>query len=283
MDKKQMHQEKICFTKMHGLGNDFVIINALTRPYASSHLPIQQLADRHIGIGFDQLLIIEPSLHADFFCRIYNADGSEAEQCGNGLRCVARFIYEENLIDSQEFRLETKAGIYPLEIKDYDHIRVSMGVPVIRNNLIELHLNEEINTISVSILSVGNPHAIIKVQSLEMIHADKLGPEISSHSCFPDGTNVGFMQIISPEHIRLRTYERGAGETFACGSNACAAAVAGIVNGWLGSRVNVEFHYGSLEIEWEGKNQAIHMTGPAARVYSGEIEKKLGRKPPGFS
>lgn len=267
-----MNQEKISFTKMHGLGNDFVIINALINPLESRHLPIRQLADRHLGIGFDQLLVIEPSSHADFFCRIYNADGSEAEQCGNGLRCIARYIHEEKLITRREFHLETKAGIYPLEIKDYEHIRVSMGAPEIKNNLVELHINDELNTLPVSVLSVGNPHAIIKVKSLDLIQAGKLGPEISALSYFSDGANVGFMQIINPGHIRLRTYERGAGETFACGSNACAAAVAGIANGWLSHRVNVEFRHGSLEIEWEGNNNPIHMTGPASRVYSGKIE-----------
>ncbi len=268
-----MNQEIISFTKMHGLGNDFVIINTLNQSFDIQRLPVHRLADRHMGIGFDQLLIIEPSRMADFFCRIYNADGSEAEQCGNGLRCVARFIHEEGLHKSKEFLIETKAGIFPLKIRDYDHILVSMGTPEIKNDLIDLHIPNQSDSVSVSVLSIGNPHAIIKVDSIEMIQTSHLGSEISAHSFFPDGANVGFMQIINPDHIRLRTYERGTGETFACGSNACAAAVAGIANGWLNHRVNVEFRYGSLEIEWEGsQNKPIHMTGPASRVYSGKID-----------
>lgn len=262
----------ISFTKMHGLGNDFVVINAINQPFKTNAQAIQKLADRHLGIGFDQLLIIESSNNADFYCRIYNTDGSEAEQCGNGLRCVARYIHEEKLNNKKELLLETKAGVYPLVIRDYEHIRVSMGAPEIRHTLINLSLPNESGSISASVLAIGNPHAIIKVDTIDHIQTNRLGPDISSLSLFPNGANVGFMQIINDQHIRLRTYERGSGETFACGSNACAAAVAGIANGWLGHRVNVEFRYGSLEIEWNGNDQPIHMTGPASRVYSGKID-----------
>jgi len=258
---------------MHGLGNDVVIINAMNQPFDLSQSMISRLANRHIGIGFDQLLTIEPSQSADFFCRIYNADGSEALQCGNGLRCVARFIQEEGLHTESTFRLETKAGMYPLDIKDYDRIRISMGAPQIRDNLVELRISDDSNLIPISILSVGNPHAIVKVTSIDdSILTDKLGPQLSTHSYFPGGVNIGFMQIINHHRIRLRTFERGVGETYACGSNACAAAVVGITNGWLHHYVSVEFHYGSLLIEWDGKDQPIYMTGPASRVYTGKIE-----------
>ena len=243
----------------------------MSRPLNVPHLPIPTLANRHTGIGFDQLLLIEPSDRADVFCRIYNADGSEAEQCGNGLRCIARFIHETAFRTQPSMQVETKAGIFPLFIEDYDHIRVTMGTPLIEEKLIELQFNSSSAPLPASILSLGNPHAIIKVESVDAIVAEKLGPDISSHSLFPQGANVGFMQVISPSHIRLRTFERGVGETHACGSNACASVVAGMANGWLTHQVNVEFRYGSLSIEWEGKDKPIVMTGPASWVFSGSI------------
>lgn len=263
---------KISFTKMHGLGNDFIVINAINQFYDLSPTEISRLANRHIGIGFDQLLIIEPAKNADFFCRIYNSDGSEAEQCGNGLRCVARFIHEEKLHAQTSFLIETKAGIYPIEIKDYDHIRVSMGAPQIKQLLTDLSLAGNASPIEVSILSLGNPHAITKVDAVDLVPIASIAPQIAAHTFFPDGVNVGFMQIINKNHIRLRTFERGAGETFACGSNACAAAVAGIANGWIQPQVEVEFKYGSLLIDWNSEENLIQMTGPATKVYAGEID-----------
>lgn len=266
-----MHKS-IRFTKMHGLGNDFVVINTLHQAFDLSHIRINHLADRHVGIGFDQLLLIEPSKQGDFFCRIFNADGSEAEQCGNGLRCIARYLHEEKLYSASEVTIETKAGVFSIEMKDYDHIRVTMGAPEVKEMLVQLPLND--HPIPISILSIGNPHAVTRVDSIgsiDSIDYDQLATHISSHAYFPQGANVGFMQIINNKHIRLRTFERGAGETFACGSNACAAAVAGIINGWLQNSVEVEFRIGSLLIEWKGEGAPIHMTGPASRVFDGEI------------
>jgi diaminopimelate epimerase len=266
-----MKQSSIQFAKMHGLGNDFVVINAVDQIFDLQQISINELADRHRGIGFDQLLLIEPSERADYFCRIFNSDGSEAEQCGNGLRCVARYIHEAGMNNKQMFSLETKAGIYPLVFEDYDHIRVTMGTPEIREQSVELELQDNAGIIELSILSVGNPHAIVKVASLDDISPEKLGAAISCHSYFPQGANVGFMVIRDSRHIQLRTFERGAGITNACGSNACAATVAGIANGWLEKKVNVEFRYGSLVIEWDGSNSPVQMTGPASLVYSGHI------------
>jgi diaminopimelate epimerase len=257
---------------MHGLGNDFVIINSLTQTKDMQKSIIANLANRYTGIGFDQLLIIEPSQAADFFCRIYNADGSEAQQCGNGLRCVARYLHEEGMHANRQVSIETLAGIFPIVIHDYEHIRVCMGTPNIKeNDLIELQLTNPINSIPVSILSLGNPHAITKVDTIDSITLENMAMQISTHSIFPEGVNVGFMQIIDKNHIQLRTFERGAGETLACGSNACAAVVAGITQGWLQQEVKVKFTYGSLTIAWEGDNQPVYMTGPATRVYSGDI------------
>lgn len=264
-----MQPPEIRFTKMHGLGNDFVVINNLTPSCTLKQTMITQLANRHIGIGFDQLLLLEPSNQADFSCRIFNADGSEAEQCGNGLRCVARFIHETGLHKKSSLTLETKAGIFPIYIQDYDHIRVSMGVPIVQEMLTTLTLKPEM-IIPISVLSLGNPHAIVKMDNLLGI-TKQLGSAIATHTYFPEGANVGFMQVINPKHVRLRTFERGVGETYACGSNACAAAVAGIINGWLQAKVTVEFQYGSLLIEWEGNDYPIQMTGPATNVFSGQV------------
>lgn len=261
----------IQFTKMHGLGNDFVVINAVDQQIDVNKLPIQALGNRFFGIGFDQLLIIEKGKNADFFCRIFNSDGSEAEQCGNGLRCVARLIHEDKLHTANTFTIATIAGIYPVWVEDYNHITVTMGAPDVKENLMPLMLTQSLQEIPVSVLSIGNPHAVTKVESVELI-PEALGAEISTHTYFPNGTNVGFMQIINPAHIRLRTYERGSGETFACGSNACAAAIVGMVNGWLKSKVEVEFRLGSLMIEWPGGNAPVQMTGPATRVFDGVIE-----------
>lgn len=260
-----MKHTSLPFTKMHGLGNDFIIVNAL------SEIPIPALADRHTGIGFDQLLLIEPGKQADYFCRIFNADGSEAEQCGNGLRCVARYLYEEGIQKKPEFSLETIAGIFPVSIRDNDHIRITMGAPLIQAALTQLPLIND--SVSASIISTGNPHAIIKVPALENLAIQELGNAIANHVTFKHGANVGFLQVMDTGHARLRTYERGAGETLACGSNACAAAVAGILNGWLSHTVEIAFRLGHLTIEWEGEGKPIHMTGPAARVYTGYLVK----------
>ena len=267
-----MSKQTMRFCKMHGLGNDFIVIedrsNTITGP---NNFPIQRLADRHIGIGFDQLLVIQASSRADFFCRIFNADGSEAEQCGNGLRCVARYVHETGLHPTSQLTIETKAGLFPIVIPDYEHIQVTLGVPIIENNSLSLSVAPQETPLALSILSMGNPHAILKIDSIESIEPSTLGPQIASHHYFPQGINVGFMEIIDQEQIRLRTFERGVGETFACGSNACAAVAAGIANGWLNQQVSVHFRYGSLTIKWAGPNHALIMTGPADTIFNGEI------------
>ena len=260
----------IRFTKMHALGNDFVVINDIEQTLILGEIAITHLANRHTGIGFDQLLIVEPSTRADYFCRIYNADGSVAEQCGNGLRCIARFLHEEKLIQHSPLTIETKSGIYSLIIHDYEHIEVAMGQPTIQESLLDLTLSDCV--IPITVISIGNPHAILKVTSVDAMVIEPLAREISTHSLFPKGANVGFMEVVDAQHIHLRTFERGVGETHACGSNACAAAIAGIENGWLDHKVNVEFRYGTVQIEWH--DERIIMTGPASSVFSGEITDK---------
>ena len=265
------HSNRIFFTKMHGLGNDFVIIDASQKPCDAKKLPIVPLANRYTGIGFNQILIIEPSKKADFFCRIFNSDGSEAEQCGNGLRCVARYIHEKKLISTRNFHLETKAGIFPIVIKDYEHICLTLDALHIEHSLIELKLMHPLKKIPVSILSLGNPHVIFRVESIHSSEIEELAPLIKTHSLFPNGINIGFMQIVDRHHILLRTFERGAGETHACGSNASAAVCAGIHNGWLDQKVNVRFRYGCLEVIWKGEANPVSITGPATFVFEGEI------------
>lgn len=260
---------QIAFTKMHGLGNDFVVINALSNTIDVSRLPIEQLANRHLGIGFDQLLLLEPATHATAFCRIFNADGSEAEQCGNGLRCVARFLHEEK-IATKTLQLATKAGMFPVEIEDYDHISVMMGTPLIQEKLIELK-TADLNNIMLTVVSMGNPHAIIKVNTLDNLPIDALSSLIATHELFPEGVNIGFLEVLNQNQARLRTIERGIGETQACGSNACAAACAGIINGWLDKQVHIKQALGTLTITWKGEHHPLYMTGPAERVFEGYV------------
>ncbi len=258
----------IKFTKMHGLGNDFIVINNLDNQFTMEKFPVRELSHRFSGIGFDQLLLIEKSTKADVACRIYNSDGSEAEQCGNGMRCVARFLHEEKFINKNSLSIETKAGIIEAKIKDYDAIEIAMGAPEI---LPPLDMLLDTYALKLSVISMGNPHAILKVVSAANSPVQSLGQQISTHSYFPNGTNVGFMEIVNREHIRLRTYERGAGETLACGSNACAAVVAGIQQNILDNEVKVELALGQLKISWQKNKSPVLMTGPASRVFDGNI------------
>jgi diaminopimelate epimerase len=277
-----VHPQAIKFSKMHGLGNDFIVIDSTTQPFQLSVASISALADRHRGIGFDQLLQIEKSSKADFACRIFNSDGSEAEQCGNGLRCVGRFLYEENLTAKKSFTIETKAGLFDVLIHAIDLIQVSMGAPCFQLEKIPflaegiqktyiLDVNQ--SPLRFSVLSMGNPHAVMEVDSVQNFPVNKIGPVVAQHPAFPQSTNVGFMEILDRTHIRLRTFERGVGETFACGSNACAAVVAGINNNLLDHQVIVILLYGELLIEWQGMNNPVLMTGPATRVFDGMIKE----------
>jgi diaminopimelate epimerase len=267
---------------MHGVGNDFVVIDAINQTFSIPHLNIQLLAHRHIGIGFDQLLLIKTSTQADFYCQIFNSDGTEAEQCGNGLRCVARFIYDKGLTKHKTISIETKGGIFEAVILDDLNVQVNMGKPIfdaekipfqgeLTNNTFPLEIKHDINTIPVTILSMGNPHAIMPVASIEYFPVSEVGSLVSTHSLFPNNANVGFMEIINRDHICLRTYERGVGETYACGSNACAAVVAGIMNNTLANKVKVELIFGNLWIEWAGKGEPVIMTGPAVHIFDGVV------------
>lgn len=274
---------KLRFTKMHGLGNDFVVIDGITQTVDLTPDRCRSIADRHFGVGCDQILLVEMSARddVDFRYRIFNADGGEVEQCGNGARCFVRFVHDHGLTDKSCIRVETSAGIIEPRLLDNGHVTVDMGVPrfapaaipfVADNAAVTYSLKVGQHLIDLAVLSMGNPHAVLRVNDLDHAPVDILGPAIESHPRFPQRVNAGFMQVLTPHDIRLRVFERGVGETLACGSGACAAAVAGIRQDWLKSPVSVHTRGGDLIIEWAGGNQPVYMTGPAMTVFEGELE-----------
>jgi diaminopimelate epimerase len=273
---------KLKFTKMHGLGNDFVVIDAMNQQISLSPEQLRRLADRHLGIGCDQILLIEKAEgDADFRYRIFNADGGEVEQCGNGARCFVRYVHDHGMTGKKEVRIETLSGVVIPKLEANGEVTVNMGVPKFDPGEIPFIADQRAPTyplrlddkeVEISVVSMGNPHAVQVVSDLDDAPVLTEGPFIEKHSRFPQRVNAGYMQVIDPHHIRLRVYERGAGETLACGTGACAAAVAGIQRGLLESPVRVSFSTGNLFIRWEGENQPVWMTGPAITVFDGEIE-----------
>lgn len=271
------------FTKMHGLGNDFMVVDLISQRAYLDSLTIQRLADRHFGVGFDQLLVVEPPdvPNADFKYRIFNADGSEVEQCGNGVRCFARFVHERQLTSKTKIKVQTKAGIVEPELGPNGWVRVNMGqpkflpqeIPFIADepdNLYDLALaNDE--QLSIDVVNMGNPHAVTIVSNVLTADVARLGSQVESHERFPQRVNAGFMQIIDEQHARLRVFERGVGETLACGTGACAAAVSGMRRGLLSSKVEIELAGGKLQIEWQ-EGDVVWMTGPTANVYEGRLD-----------
>lgn len=273
---------QIKFTKMHGLGNDFVVIDAINQSIDLSTEQIRFIADRHFGIGCDQLLLVESSDTdaADFRYRIFNADGNEVEQCGNGARCFALFVREEGLTEKDKIPVITKNGLITLEIKENNNVTVNMGVPLTDPQRIPLiaeheaplyHLETNGEPISFGAVSMGNPHAVIVVENINAAPVEKIGKLLQADSHFPDSVNVGFMQIINRGEINLRVFERGVGETQACGTGACAAVVAGHLQGLLDNTVDVNLPGGKLSIHWSGKQNPVMMTGSAASVFKGTI------------
>ena len=274
---------KLRFTKMHGLGNDFVVIDATRLALELTPARVRAIADRHFGVGCDQLLVVEPATQAgvDFRYRIFNADGGEVEQCGNGARCFARFVRDEGLTEAATIPVMTASGRIVLHVEDNGEVTVDMGAPRLEPAEIPfeaerreigyaLFVNGAFHTISA--VSMGNPHAVLRVDDIDAAPVESLGPAIESHPRFPRRVNVGFMQVVAPDHIRLRVYERGAGETLACGTGACAAVVAGRLHGWLVDTVKVDLPGGRLTIHWQGEGRHVMMTGPATRVFEGRID-----------
>jgi diaminopimelate epimerase len=273
----------IPFTKMHGAGNDFVVFDGVTRPVPLTPEKIRRLADRHFGIGCDQVLLVErpTASGADFRYRIFNADGGEVEQCGNGARCFVRFVRDRRLTAKDEIAVETLSGmIYP-RLEPDGNVTVNMGVPRLdpaavpfeaaaRENVYDLEVNGR--KVSVTVLSMGNPHAVQVVPEVDSAPVNTQGPLIERHPRFPQRVNAGYMQIVDRGHIRLRVYERGAGETLACGTGACAAVVAGRQRGLLDDKVDVKLLGGTLRVSWAGEGQPVWMTGPAVTVFEGTID-----------
>jgi diaminopimelate epimerase len=279
-----INQESIMihFTKMHGLGNDFVVIDAINQHITLSHEQIRFMSNRNFGIGFDQLLLVEKPVTstADFKYRIFNADGSEVAQCGNGARCFARFVRDKNLSDKNEIRVDTDAGQLLLCFDADGLITVNMGVPRHAPAQVPLLAEQEAVLYSVVLdeqtyqfgaVSMGNPHAVIQVADIKTAPVAELGNALESHALFPERANIGFMQIINRHAVKLRVYERGAAETLACGSGACAAVVVGIEQQLLDSPVQVELPGGTLNIRWAGRGEPVWMTGAAVAVFDGVI------------
>ncbi|MCO6517727.1 diaminopimelate epimerase [Snodgrassella sp.] len=281
---------KLKFTKMHGLGNDFMVIDGINQKFDPTTAPIAAWAQRHTGVGFDQLLLIEApqTAKADFRYRIFNADGSEVEQCGNGARCFARFVYDKGLTNKQQIVVETAGGVIVPHLNDDGTVTVDMGVPLFAPEQIPFAAIDEDDaqrishqlvigndTVDVTCINMGNPHAVMVVEDIDRAPVHRLGAAIEKHRQFPQRVNVGFMQILSPHQIRLRVFERGVGETQACGTGACAAAVAGISLGVLADDkpVQVSLPGGLLSISWQQQPDAhVWMTGPVQTVFEGEID-----------
>ena len=273
---------QLYFTKMQGLGNDFVVIDLITQRFNLQPHQVEQIADRHFGIGCDQLLVVEPPSRpeVDFRYRIFNASGEEVEQCGNGARCFAKFVRDKKLTGKNPITVETHNGVIELLITDNQQVQVNMGEPVLTPAKIPFTAEQQAasypldvgdQTLEIGAVSMGNPHALTLVDDTTQAAVARLGPVIESHLSFPQRVNAGFMQVISRSEINLRVYERGVGETLACGTGACAAVVSGQLRGLLDPQVIVNLPGGSLQIEWQGQGHPVMMTGPAERVFEGYI------------
>ncbi|AKJ27638.1 diaminopimelate epimerase [Caldimonas brevitalea] len=281
---------KLRFTKMQGAGNDFVVLDATRQPLTLTPEQYRRLADRRFGVGADQILIVgpAPAPDVDFSYRIVNADGGEVEQCGNGARCFAKFVRDQGLSEKSAIRVSTHSGVIEPRLQPDGRVTVNMGAPVFEPARIPFdaaglaaqpqgdHAQWPVEvagqTVPLAVASMGNPHAVLRVDDVDRAPVHELGPKLESHTRFPRRVNVGFLQVVSRSQVRLRVYERGAGETLACGTGACAAVVLGIRLGWLDPWVEVETRGGRLGIEWQGAGHPVWMTGPAVTVFEGEIE-----------
>ena len=279
---------RLLFTKMEGAGNDFVVVDAMHKAFELSASTIRELADRHTGIGFDQLLVIEPprTQDTDFYYRIFNADGGEVSQCGNGARCFVRYVHDKALSNKQSIRVETASGVIEPRLEADGEITVDMAKPLFepveipmlvpaRASSYTITVNEA--QIEIGALSMGNPHAVQVVTDIEAAPVISQGPKIENHDLFPERANAGYMQITDRHNIRLRVWERGVGETLACGTGACAAVVTGIMWELIDSPVRVHTRGGELQIAWQGEEGNVLMTGPARVVFEGEIDIPGGK------
>jgi diaminopimelate epimerase len=281
---------KLAFTKMHGAGNDFVVLDGIKHSLPALEPIVQRLGDRHFGIGFDQLLVVRPSRTADFRMEIYNANGSQVEMCANGIRCFFQYLREAGHTALDELRVETLSGVVVPRYAGPGRITVEMGPPVLApakiptrlgdpagaGPVLDARLDLDGSPLRVSCLSMGNPHCVVYVDDVDGAPVETLGPKLERHDAFPNRVNVEFVQVVGRAHVRQRTWERGAGETLACGSGACAAVVASILRGVTDARVRVELRGGDLDIHWAGGTEGVLMTGPAATVFTGTLELEGG-------
>ncbi len=278
----------LSFTKMHGAGNDFVVLDGVSSPLPPIDRIARRIADRHLGIGCDQILVVRPSTSADFRMEIFNADGSQVEMCANGIRAFFKFLRDRGLTAKDEIGVETLGGIVRPRWAGSDLVSVDMGHPVLapakipvrlgsgEGPVIDALLDVEGESVVVSCVSMGNPHCVIFVPDVDAAPVEELGPRIERHAAFPNRVNVEFAQIVSRERVRQRTWERGTGETLACGSGACAVAVAGILRGALDRRLTIELRGGELALDWPAADARVSMTGPAAEVFTGQITLEGG-------
>ncbi len=271
------------FTKMHGLGNDFMVVDGVTQNVFLSQDQIKKLADRNFGVGFDQLLLVEPPYDPDldFHYRIFNADGSEVSQCGNGARCFARFVSMKGLTNKTAIKVSTKSGNMVLYLENNNQVTVNMGRPILEPKKVPFTANQQEktyllrsdeDTVMCGVASMGNPHCVTVVDDVATAPVETLGARLENHERFPEKANIGFMQVVDRSHIKLRVFERGAGETLACGSGACAAVVVGRIQDLLDHKVQVDLPGGTLHIRWHDENSPVKMTGPAEYVFDGHMQ-----------
>lgn len=274
------------FTKMHGIGNDYVYVNCLEERVEDPARAARLASSRHFGIGSDGLILIEPSEKADFTMTMYNADGSQGAMCGNGIRCVGKYVYDHGLTDRKHVRIETISGIKELDLTvregKVELVRVNMGspglaaaqIPILTEQKEAVNLPIEVDgkTYHITGVSMGNPHAVVYLEDVEHLAIERLGPKFENHPCFPDRINTEFCRVLDEHNLQMRVWERGSGETLACGTGACAAAVSSIINGYTKEQVNVKLLGGSLQIHWDREENLVYMTGPAAEVFHGEID-----------
>ncbi len=274
------------FTKMQGIGNDYVYVNCFRETVENPGAVAAKISDRHFGIGSDGLILIRPSKIADFWMDMYNSDGSQGAMCGNGIRCVAKYVYDYGLTDRTKIRVETKSGVKELEMTvengKVSLVKVDMGAPVLRPEKIPVvfdgdkMVDQEIavggRTWRATCVSMGNPHCVVPVEDVDGFPIEEIGPLFEHHECFPDRVNTEFIRVIDRNTVQMRVWERGSGETWACGTGACAVAVACILNGWTSREVTVKLRGGNLRICWDEEKDTVFMTGPAETVFEGEIE-----------
>lgn len=274
------------FTKMHGIGNDYVYVNCLEETVKDPTAVAIQVSDRHTGIGSDGLILIKPSETADFMMDMYNADGSRGKMCGNGIRCVAKYVYDYGLTDKTSICIETLAGIKQIQltIKDgkAEKICVNMGEPGLTpaqvpvqekgTSTVDLPIVIDNQTYHMTCVGMGNPHAVVYVEDVSELRLETIGPGFENHPMFPEKVNTEFVKVLDPTHLEMRVWERGSGETFACGTGACATLVASVLNGYSQRRATVHLLGGDLDIYWNPEDNCVYMTGPATTVYDGEIE-----------